>query len=214
MSDAITVLGRGKAGRALSAALQAPNLPHDARPDGLVIIAVPDRAIADVAARFTGRCCHLSGSLHLEDVPAAHPLVSFDGMARDFTGIPLAMTGRVPEGITKAFARLGFVPFDLPPEHKALYHATAVLTSGHAATLWLGAEMLLRRAGIVLPGQGLLPLAQATLNNVAEHGTAGRTGPFVRGDEETIARDRAALVEPWGEIFEILGRAPVDSGER
>ncbi|MEM7677432.1 MAG: DUF2520 domain-containing protein [Myxococcota bacterium] len=212
MSDAMTVLGRGKAGRALSAALSVPNLPHDATPEGLVILAVPDRAIAEVATRFMGRCCHLSGSLHLDDVPAAHPLVSFDGTPRDFLGIPLALTGRVPTGIVDALTRLGFVPFDLPPEHKALYHAAAVLTSGHAATLWLGAEMLLKQAGVVLPGRGLLPLAQATLDNVATHGASGRTGPFVRGDEATIARDRNALSEPWGQIFEILGHAPIDVG--
>ena len=210
MTEVITVLGRGKAGRALSAALGVANLPHDATPDGLVILAVPDRAIATVGKSFVGRCAHLSGSLHLDTIPAAHPLVSFNGTQQDWQGVPLALTGAVPNGIVSALTTLGFAPFDLPPEAKALYHAAAVLTSGHAATLWLGAEHLLREAGINLPGRGLRPLAQATIHNVNVHGAAGRTGPFVRGDEETIARDADALPEPWRTIFLTLGRAPIE----
>ena len=210
MSESITVLGRGKAGRSLAQALGAPNLSHEAEPAGLVILAVPDRAVAEVGRRFAGRCAHLSGSLHLEDIPAAHPLVSFDGAARDWSGVPLALTGAVPPPIVTALAGLGFAPFDLVAEKKALYHAAAVMTSGHAATLWLGAAALLHRAGVELPGQGLLPLARATLENVANHGAAGRTGPFVRGDLETIDRDADALPEPWRSVFLGLGRAPIE----
>lgn len=206
MTEAITILGRGKAGRALSAAMGVENLPHDARPDGWVVLAVPDHAIAETAARFPGRSVHLSGSLHLDDVPCAHPLTSLDGEVRDWTGTPLALTGAVPAPVRAAFERLGFLPFELPAEHKARYHAAAVLTSGHAATLWLAAEQLLEDVGVRLPGRGLWPLAEATVRNVEARGPAGRTGPFVRGDEATIARDADALPEPWREIFLRLGR--------
>ena len=61
--------------------------------------------------------------------------------------------------------------------------------------------------GVALPGRGLLPLAEATLRNVGAAGAAGRTGPFMRGDEATIARDAEALPGPWREIFLQLGRA-------
>jgi len=120
---------------------------------------------------------------------------------------PLAITGAVPDDLRRAFGALGFAAFDLPAELKPLYHAAAVLTSGHAATLWLGAAALLRAQGVALPGRGLLPLAEATLRNVAELGTAGRTGPFVRGDEATIDRDAEVLPEPWKELFLKLGRS-------
>lgn len=202
----ISVVGRGKAGRALSSAMGIPCVSHETTPAGLVILAVPDDAIVTVAARFEGLCVHLSGSLHLDDVPCAHPLISFDGEVADWTGTPLAITGAVPEKIRAAFEGIGFVPFELSAEHKALYHATAVLTSGHAATLWLGADRLLRDAGIELPGRGLWPLARATLDNVHRLGPPGRTGPFVRGDETTIARDADALPEAWREVFLALGR--------
>jgi predicted short-subunit dehydrogenase-like oxidoreductase (DUF2520 family) len=51
-----------------------------------------------------------------------------------------------------------------------------------------------------------MPLAEATLRNIAAQGAAGRTGPFVRGDEATIARDAQALPEPWRSVFLKLGR--------
>jgi predicted short-subunit dehydrogenase-like oxidoreductase (DUF2520 family) len=209
MTVEFTILGRGRAGRALAEAWGgrvALADPTD-RPQGLVLLAVPDQAVPELAASFLGRCVHLAGSLHLEGVPCAHPLTSFDGHARDWTGTPLALTGAVPDPLRRAFDDLGFMAFDLPAELKPLYHAAAVLTSGHAATLWLGAEALLRARGVALPGRGLLPLAEATLRNVADQGAAGRTGPFVRGDAATIVRDADALPEPWRRIFLDLGHS-------
>ena len=208
MTTEFSILGRGRAGRALAAAWgpRTVLLEHTAQPGGLVVLAVPDRAVAEVAVRFPGRCVHLAGSLQLEGVPCAHPLTSFDGQARDWSGTPLAITGAVPDDLRRAFGDLGFAAFDLPAELKPLYHAAAVLASGHAATLWLGAEALLRAQGVALPGRGLLPLAEATLHHVGAQGAAGRTGPFVRGDEATIARDAAALPDTWRELFLKLGR--------
>jgi len=207
MSTLFTILGRGRAGRALAAAWggQVALLPGSAEPPGLVLLAVPDAAVPERAARFPGRCVHLSGSLQLEGVPSAHPLTSFDGAPADWSGTPLGVTGPVPAVMEEAFRALGFLPFPLPAERKALYHACAVLASGHAATLWLGAAELMARAGLALPGRGLEPLARATLDNIQRHGAAGRTGPFVRGDAATIARDAAALPEGWREVFLRLG---------
>jgi predicted short-subunit dehydrogenase-like oxidoreductase (DUF2520 family) len=207
MAAEFSILGRGRAGRALAKAWEgsAALLPSAAEPAGFVLLAVPDDAIPAQAERFPGRCAHLSGSLYLEGVPSAHPLTSFDGEPADWRGAPLALTGAVPEFLVTAFQQLGFEPFHLEPQHKALYHATAVLTSGHAAALWLGAAALLRASGVELPGRGLLPLAEATLRNIEHHGDAGQTGPFFRGDEATIERDASALPAEWREIFLKLG---------
>lgn len=208
MAD-FTLLGRGRVGRALAQAWgdRVHLASGRERPEGLVVLAVPDAAVPDLAAGFPGRCVHLSGSLHLEGVPCAHPLASFTGVAADWREVPLALTGAVPTRLVEAFEDLGFRPFELAPEQKALYHACAVLTSGHAATLWLGAQALLAREGIHLPGRGLMALAAGTLANVEIHGAAGRTGPFVRQDLATILRDADALPEPWRHLFLVLGRA-------
>ena len=207
MAEQFSILGRGRSGRALAAAWgeQVELLPHTARPAGWVLLAVPDHAVASLVTFFEGRCVHLSGSLHLDAIPCAHPLTSFDGEAADWRGTPLALTGEVPVFIRQAFEFLGFLPFQLPPALKPLYHAAAVLSSAHAATLWLGAEKLLKDAGVILPGRGLMALAEATRHNIEQHGAAGKTGPFVRGDEATILRDAASLPLPWREIFLRLG---------
>ena len=207
MAVEFSILGRGRAGRALAGAWgdSVALLPSDATPTGFVLLTVPDTAISAQATRFPGRCAHISGSLHLEGVPCAHPLTSFDGESADWRGTPVALTGTVPEILVMAFKNLGFEPFHLEPRHKALYHAAAVLTSGHSATLWLGAAALLKASGVELPGRGLMPLVEATRHNIERHGDKGRTGPFVRGDEATIARDVAALPEGWREIFLKLG---------
>lgn len=202
-----SILGRGKVGRALAAAWgpSVPLLPRDAQPDSIVLLAVPDAAIVEVSARFPGRCVHMSGSLHVHGIPCAHPLTSFSGEPGDWSGTPLALTGEVPGVIQEAFKTLGFLPFPLAPEQKALYHACAVLASGHAATLWLGAQGLLGAAGVVLPGLGLRPLAESTLANICALGAQGLTGPFIRRDQETIDRDAQALPEAWREVFLALG---------
>ncbi len=207
MSEPFSILGRGRAGRALADAWgpHARLLPHDASPEGPILLAVPDDAIGAVATRFPGRCAHLSGSLHLEGVPSLHPLTSFDGRRANWEGTPLAVTGAVPAALLNAFRELGFAPFDLPGELKPLYHACAVLSSGHAASLWLGAARMMAAQGVIMPGRGFLPLAEATLRNIEAHGEQGRTGPFVRGDEGTIQRDAAALPAAWREIFLHLG---------
>ena len=81
MTAAFTILGRGRAGRALAEAWgpRVALLDHEAQPEGLVLLAVPDHAVPVLAPRFPGRCVHLAGSLHLPGVPCAHPLTSFDG---------------------------------------------------------------------------------------------------------------------------------------
>lgn len=203
-----SILGRGKVGKALAAAWgdRCRLLDHGARPDGWVILAVPDHAIGEMAGHFQGRALHLSGSLHIDGLPCLHPLTSFDGEPRDWQGTPLAVTGDAPGELLDAFSSLGFLPFALPAHLKPLYHACAVLSSGHAATLWLGAAKLLREAGVALPGQGLRPLAEATLRNVFEKGEEGKSGPFVRGDETTIKKDQAALPPGWRDVFLSLGR--------
>jgi predicted short-subunit dehydrogenase-like oxidoreductase (DUF2520 family) len=184
-----------------------------AEPQGPVLLAIPDSAIETHAQKFQGRCAHMSGSLHLESVPSLHPLASFDGTPQDWAGVPLAITGDPPKAILEAFLSLGFAPFELPPGLKPLYHACAVLASGHIATLWAAADAMLKDAGIQLPGRGLRSLAAAALENAARQGKAGITGPFARRDEETIQRDCAALPQEWRAVFMEVGGKSGDGRE-
>jgi predicted short-subunit dehydrogenase-like oxidoreductase (DUF2520 family) len=106
---------------------------------------------------------------------------------------------------------VGARPARLSPGAKPLYHAAAVLAAGHVtALLDLSAEAM-TRAGLPRDGAlaALLSLTRGTLENVALHGTElALTGPFARGDEGTIERNRQALAafdERALEIYDLLG---------
>ena len=106
---------------------------------------------------------------------------------------------------------VGGRPVRLRAGTKALYHAAAVLAAGHVtALLDMGLEAM--RASGMSEEEALaavLPLVRGVVANVAEAGTAAAlTGPFARGDEGTIARNRAALAALSPEIaavYDLLG---------
>ncbi|MEX0743357.1 MAG: DUF2520 domain-containing protein, partial [Actinomycetota bacterium] len=76
------------------------------------------------------------------------------------------------------------------------YHAAAVFGSNYVVTVTAIAHELLRAAGIEDPAGILEPLQDATLANVERVGPADAlTGPAVRGDAVTVARNLRALSE-------------------
>ena len=83
-------------------------------------------------------------------------------------------------------------------EGKVLYHAAAVIACNYLTALLDASVTLCGKAGID-PQTALAamsPLAAATLENVAELGTAqALTGPIARGDAQTIARHIDSLSE-------------------
>jgi predicted short-subunit dehydrogenase-like oxidoreductase (DUF2520 family) len=100
---------------------------------------------------------------------------------------------RVAKSIVRA---LGAKSFSVEKHHKALYHAAAVLTSGHTVALFdIATEMLAlcgpsrRRAHHLL-----LPLLRSTLENLSAYEAArALTGTFSRADAATVRNHLAAL---------------------
>ena len=77
------------------------------------------------------------------------------------------------------------------------------------------AERLAATAGV--PRELLVPLARAALDNWAANGAEhALTGPVARGDEATIARQRAAIEERAPDLLDTLrcsrGRIPGTGG--
>ncbi len=97
---------------------------------------------------------------------------------------------------------LGGHSFTIAPRDKALYHAAAVLTSGHLVALFDLAIDLLARCGLERARARLvlLPLLRTTLDNLAAHADPARalTGTFARADVATVRRHLAALRETPG----------------
>jgi predicted short-subunit dehydrogenase-like oxidoreductase (DUF2520 family) len=90
-------------------------------------------------------------------------------------------------------------PLQIDDADRAAYHAAASIASNFLVVVEDLAERLARTAG--LDREPLVALVQASVANWATLGADGAlTGPIARGDEETVARQRAAVAE----------RAPAD----
>ncbi|MGH2573170.1 MAG: Rossmann-like and DUF2520 domain-containing protein [Actinomycetota bacterium] len=189
-----------------------------ARAGTVVILGVPDDLIAGVCAEMAGmgaflpshHVLHLSGSVGLEalaparelgaEVLSLHPLQAFpsvsDGVER-LPGSAIAVTAEVESGFTlgEALARdVGGRPFRLRDEVKPLYHAAAVFCSNYLVVVEAMAERLFRLAGLEEPLPLFSPLARSTLEATLTRGPGeALTGPAVRGDVGTIARNLEAL---------------------
>jgi len=98
---------------------------------------------------------------------------------------------------------LGGRPFEVSDQHRAEYHAAAVIASNHLVALLGQAERVAAAAGI--PFEAILDLVKVTIDNVAELGPAAAlTGPAARGDEATIERHLASLDPDEVDAYEVL----------
>jgi len=187
-----------------------------ARRGDVVVLSVPDAAIAAVCEETAGRggfepgnvAVHLSGALGSQALAAArecgasalafHPIQTFARVdAGLFEGVTCAIEGdedAVALG-TELAALLGARPVTIRPEDKALYHAALCVACNYLVTLADAGAGLLERAGF---GEGalsaLMPLLRAAVENLARVGLPGAlTGPISRGDTATLEAHLDAL---------------------
>ncbi len=198
----------------------------------LVVIAVPDDALADVAGRLAATeggiragtvVLHTSG-LHdqspLEPLAAVgaitgswHPLRSIPvaGEAESFIGVAAILEGD-PAAVSAGRAlaeRLGMAPIlELPAAGKARYHAAAVFASNYLVVLSEIAARLAREAGAgAASGTLFLPIMRQTLDNLAGLTPADAlTGPVRRGDAGTVAAHLAVLAGDDRTAYLVLAR--------
>ncbi len=199
MIERAHVIGAGRVGSAIAARLRERGLDLDADDPELVLLCVPDRAIAEVAAATaTGPwLAHVSGATPLAALdPHArrfglHPLQTFtrDRGAEQLDGAFAAITAETADAhrVGDWLARLlGLEPFTLADEKRATYHAGAAIASNYLVTLRRAAGSLLEAAGA--PPEALDPLMRRTIENGFE-----LTGPIARGDWETVDAHVAAI---------------------
>jgi predicted short-subunit dehydrogenase-like oxidoreductase (DUF2520 family) len=195
----IDVIGAGRVGAAVTARLRERGLELEPGDPELVLLCVPDGAIAEVAAsRPVGPwIAHVSG---------ATPLAALDPHERRFSVHPLQTFTRArgPERLDGAWAAvtaetgdaheagvwlaetLGLRPFSLDDGARTLYHAGAVFGSNYLVTLHRAASLLFESAGA--PPEALEPLMRRTMENGFE-----LTGPIARGDWATVDAHRAVI---------------------
>jgi len=124
-----------------------------------------------------------------------HPLMTVTDAKTSFAGATAAIAGATPPALELAAAlalALGMRPVQITDADRAAYHAAASIASNFLVTLEGVAERLARTAG--LEREPLVALVQASVDNWARLGAErALTGPIARGDEATIARQRAAI---------------------
>jgi predicted short-subunit dehydrogenase-like oxidoreductase (DUF2520 family) len=195
----IHVIGRGRVGAAVADRLQERGLDVDSGDPELVLLCVPDGAIAPVAASIPAGpwVAHVSGATPLAALDpherrlSMHPLQTFTRArgAEQLDGAWAAVTAESEEA--RAVGRwlaetLGLHPFELDDAARTLYHAGAVFASNYLVTLQRAATQLFESAGA--PPEALEPLMRRTIENGFE-----LTGPISRGDWATVEAHRAAI---------------------
>ena len=207
MFDTVTVIGAGgRAGSAITARLRERGV--DQRPEGgeLVLLCVPDAAIAETAATITPGpwLAHVSGATTLAALDphtrrfGVHPLQTLvkSRGPEQLDGAYAAVTGETDDARRRGHwlaETLGLEPFDLDDGARTLYHAGAVIASNYLVTLYRSAASLFDEAGA--PPEALVPLMRRTIENGFE-----LTGPIARGDWETVDAHLAALHEQHPEL--------------
>jgi predicted short-subunit dehydrogenase-like oxidoreductase (DUF2520 family) len=219
------IVGPGRAGSALAAALAGAGwrvdgpLGRDHDPTlvttgaRVVLLAVPDRAVADVAAALTpgdAVVAHVAGSLGLDvlaphgRVASVHPLVSLPDAelgARRLAGAWFAVAG--DPVASEVVAALGGRAVEVADADRTTHHAAAAVAANHLVALLGQVERLAGSAGV--PLEAYLDLARGALDNVAEIGPAAAlTGPVARGDRATVARHLAAIPQDERAAYALL----------
>jgi predicted short-subunit dehydrogenase-like oxidoreductase (DUF2520 family) len=213
--ERVTIIGSGRVGSAVSDRLRERSVFVE--PGGeLVVICVPDEAIAEVAAELPEGpwVAHVSGATSLAALEphrrrfSLHPLQTFTRARgpEQLDGAWGAVTAETEEARAAGFwlaETLGLRPFGLDDAARPLYHAGAAIASNYLVTLHAVASDLFRAAGA--PPEGLVPLMQRTIENGFE-----LTGPIERGDWETVDAHRRAIraarpeLEP---LYDVLAEA-------
>ena len=210
MIESIRIVGAsGRVGSTVSARLAERGVLLDAKVPELVLLCVPDRAIAEVAGEISlgPWVVHVSGATPLFALePHArrfglHPLQSFTKArgAEQLDGVWGALTAETAEARAVGFwlaETLGLRPFELDDANRAAYHAGAAFASNYLVTLRAAAGSLLAAADV--PTEALDPLIQGVVDSGFE-----LTGPIARGDWETVERHLAVIRAERPELEEL-----------
>jgi predicted short-subunit dehydrogenase-like oxidoreductase (DUF2520 family) len=179
----------------------------------LLIVAVRDDAVGEVAATLAPRAGSIRAAVHLSGlapvgtlaplsggapVGAFHPLQTLPSIAAGAArlgGAWAAVTTADPglrETLHGLARSLGMHPFDLADEAKPAYHAAAAAAANFPLADLVIARDLLDAAGV--PFAAARPLVEAIVANAFELGPeAALTGPVARGDVGTVAGQLAAV---------------------
>lgn len=221
----VRIIGPGRAGGSFAGAWRAVGLDVDvldrhadvrgaATGVDAVLVATPDRAIAEVSAAIEpgdAAVLHCSGATGLAPVAhhrrhgSIHPLMalpSAEAGSERLRGNGWFAVAGDPIATTLAEV-LGGRCFHVADDRRALYHATAAISANHLVALMGQVERLAALVGV--PAQAFFDLAQGSLDDVQTRGAAAAlTGPAARDDRDTLDAHRAALPADERPLYDAL----------
>lgn len=186
------------------------SIPELASDSELLLIAVSDRAIDEVAAsipKTSAVIFHPSGIANaVRGGFSLHPLKSLApvGEPSDLKDALLVFEGSNRAIAEKIAGAAGARLAEIAPEQKVLYHAAAVFGSNYVAALLDIAQELI---GIDNARDDLAALADSAIRNWRAHADSRRfTGPAARGDQQVLERHLTALADrpQVAEIYRLL----------
>jgi predicted short-subunit dehydrogenase-like oxidoreductase (DUF2520 family) len=226
----------GKTARTLGKRVNSKHsgvLDRHSRMSRLIVVAVPDKEIKNVAATI-GRILpslknrvviHTSGAFSSAELhrlkkrggstASFHPMQTFPrSKAVRMKGIWIAVEGdaQATAQCTELAKILDANTFPISKEAKVLYHMAGVFASNYFVTLLSVVEKLAAESGIPpsLIWKIYRPIIAQTLRNVVRSSPASAlTGPIARGDTETVMKHVRALskksLSHYGALYSALG---------
>ena len=257
----VAIIGAGRAGRALALALTRASVPvhvctrrtSDLPPHiscslepwtlaleraSIILVAVPDDAIGDVAVRLREVTLTAAVVLHCSGLRDRSALSALEGRVAGLGSFlplqPLAGDAEAAERLHAAYAvlegdaaavaagrqlarLLGMTALEIRAADKPRYHAAAVIVSNYTVALAAVAERLAGEAGIPVEDAGriFLPLLEGTWRNLEMRGTVDAlTGPISRGDAGTVRAHLGALDHETRRLYAVLGLEAVKVARR
>lgn len=240
----VGIIGAGKVGAVLGAALRAAEhqivgvhavseaskeraemllpgvpvleIPEILRRAELVLLAVPDDALADLVSGLAAAGHWQAGQLVVHTAgrygtkvlaPASqvgaialaiHPAMTFTGMSMDLERLTDCAFGVTAPNMVLPIAQalvveMGGEPVAIAEEDRVIYHAALAHASNHLVTIAGQAAGLLSGIGVEQPERVLSSLMRASLENALASGEGALTGPVARGDVQTVAEHKVAL---------------------
>jgi predicted short-subunit dehydrogenase-like oxidoreductase (DUF2520 family) len=212
-------------------------------PVEILFITTPDDAIAETAERLAalpqarGRVAlHTSGALSSEalaplrarglHVGSMHPLAAVSDAEMGAESLRRAFycvegDARAVRVARRVVRDLGGKSFTVEPEHKALYHAAALMAAGHVVALFDVALGALEACGLseTRARKVLWPLLKSAVENLSTQPPArALTGSFARADVETVRKHLVALgALPESDalaVYALLGARSLKLAER
>jgi len=162
-----------------------------------VLLLVSDNAITQLLKQYPflheKLLIHCSGALSFPGVTGAHPLMTFAGELYGldtYRSIPFMC--EAGHNFSDTFPGLPNPSFSISIEDKARYHALCVMAGNFSQILWKGVADRFEQQ-LDLPASTLYPYLNQVADNFIKAPDSALTGPLVRNDQQTIARNINSL---------------------